>query len=41
MVDMTEEQAVATVNNITLAESMTEFDILLPEPRIDLMQVIR
>ncbi|KAL5034509.1 hypothetical protein BDV3_004073 [Batrachochytrium dendrobatidis] len=40
MVDMTEEQAVATVNNITLAESMTEFDILLPEPRIDLMPLL-
>ncbi|KAJ1341625.1 hypothetical protein BSLG_003814 [Batrachochytrium salamandrivorans] len=37
MVDMMEGQAIATVNNITLPESMTEFDILLPEPRIDLI----
>ncbi|KAH6579547.1 hypothetical protein BASA61_010180 [Batrachochytrium salamandrivorans] len=40
MVDMMEGQAIATVNNITLPESMTEFDILLPEPRIDLMSLL-
>ena len=36
MVDMAADQAVASVNTITLHENMTEFDILLPEPRIDI-----
>ncbi|KAL2914318.1 sister chromatid cohesion protein 1 [Polyrhizophydium stewartii] len=40
MVDMTDEQAVATAHTITLPDAMAEFDILLPEPRIDLMSLL-
>eukprot|EP00842_Homolaphlyctis_polyrhiza_P001322 jgi/Hompol1/2190/HPOL_001823-RA len=40
MVDMTEEHAVAAATHITLPENMTEFDILLPEPRIDFMTLL-
>ncbi|KAK9765755.1 sister chromatid cohesion protein 1 [Basidiobolus ranarum] len=32
MVDMPSEQAVASFNTITLADNITEFDILLPDP---------
>ncbi|KAL1925397.1 uncharacterized protein VTP21DRAFT_280 [Calcarisporiella thermophila] len=35
-VDMTEEQSRANVNTITLPDVVTEFDILLPEPELNL-----
>ncbi|ORY02510.1 hypothetical protein K493DRAFT_334604 [Basidiobolus meristosporus CBS 931.73] len=36
MVDMPSEQAVASFNTITLADNITEFDILLPDPDFNL-----
>lgn len=36
MVDLTDDQAVATTGAITVGESITEFDILMPDPVLDL-----
>ncbi|KAJ3056385.1 sister chromatid cohesion protein 1 [Rhizophlyctis rosea] len=36
IVDMPTDHAIANVNAITLVDTMTEFDILLPEPSFDL-----
>ncbi|KAJ3092705.1 sister chromatid cohesion protein 1 [Quaeritorhiza haematococci] len=41
VVDLSDEQAMASFNSITLADTITEFDILLPEPALDLRSLLQ